>query len=61
LALRKRDNSGCAPVPSRFLHLIEEMFHCVFRVTELVLISSVIVFAIDPVWMKTPILAIKFV
>jgi hypothetical protein len=26
-----------------------------------VLISSVIVFAIDPVWMKTPILAIKFV
>ena len=54
-ALWKWNDSSCSPVPSRFLHFMKEMFHRFFRVFKLMLISGVIILAVNPVWMQTPV------
>ena len=54
-ALWKWNDSSCSPVPSRFLHFMKEMFHRFFRVFKLMLISGVIILAVNPVRMQTPV------
>ena len=59
LALREWNDSGSTPVPSWQLHFGKEMSHSILRVVKLMLISSIIVLAIDPVWMKTPVVSLE--
>lgn len=56
----QRSNTGCAPRPIRLLHLDQKVFQSIFRWNELaIVIASVIVLAIDPVRMHSPIGVLK--